>query len=91
MPFILPDLFSRPLCLLALFRDHPNVGLCCTQEIEIMFNKLSLELANFQSPHLLGLLHSSLQPKTLCLAAAAVALSSIAALTKATTPSKRHQ
>ena len=42
--------FQDLLCLLALLLDHPHVSLCCTLEIEILFNKLSLELASLQSP-----------------------------------------
>ena len=75
--------FQNLLCLLALLHDHPNVGLRCTLEIEILFNKLSFELANFQSSPV-----GFASPQFAAQKAAVVTLSSTAPLTEATVPSK---
>ena len=67
--------FQDLLFLLALLHDNPNVGLHCLLEIEILFNKLSLELANFQSPPV-GFASPQYAEQNLRLAVAVVTLSS---------------
>ena len=56
-------------------------------EIEILFNKLSLELANFQSPPV-DFASPQFTAQNLQLAAAVVTLSSTSDLTEATAPTK---
>ena len=42
--------FRELLSLLARLHGYPHVGLRCTLEIQILFNNLSLQLSDFQSP-----------------------------------------
>ena len=42
--------FREVLSLLARLHGYPHVGLWCILEIEILFNHLSLQLSDFQSP-----------------------------------------
>ena len=79
--------FQDLFCLLALLHDHPNVGLRCMLEIEILFNKLSLKLANFQSPPV-GFASLQFAAQNQRLATTVVTLSSTSALTETTAPSK---
>ena len=38
----------REICLVARLHTFPHIGLRCILEIEILFNRLSLQLSDFQ-------------------------------------------